>query len=312
MNEKNLIFIVSQPRSGSTYLQNLLSNNSQTNTTSETWLLLNYANQIKPKLLDAKFDNKMAAKAFEDYLSKTPDLNFKESQKNFLLSLYAPLFQGFSHVIDKTPRYWEILDELVLLFPESKIIILKRHPLAVAKSMIKTWSIDTIERLSYFKRDLLFAPQRLHEFSLAQESNPNVYSLKYEDLVQDTASETEKVYHWLGLTFDTSILDTSKNSKYKGKFGDPFQSPEYNAGQTKKTNSGELSAKFKNFISGYANYLGQSFLSTYGNYIVDDIKPKKTLAFAQFVHFGRERGRNYDLKKESRYLLKQIVYKLFK
>lgn len=40
MNGKNLIFIVSQPRSGSTLLQRILSAHSQICTTSEPWLAL--------------------------------------------------------------------------------------------------------------------------------------------------------------------------------------------------------------------------------------------------------------------------------
>ena len=41
-NEKNLIFIISPPRSGSTLLQRILNNSSEIETTSEPWFLLHY------------------------------------------------------------------------------------------------------------------------------------------------------------------------------------------------------------------------------------------------------------------------------
>ena len=61
MLDRNLIFIVSQPRSGSTLLQNLLSNNTQVNTASEPWILLRLAPFFKPSLINATFDYKLAA-----------------------------------------------------------------------------------------------------------------------------------------------------------------------------------------------------------------------------------------------------------
>ena len=152
MKEENLIFIVSQPRSGSTYLQNLLSNNKEINTCSEPWVLLNFANQIKPKLLQAKFDNELAINAFSHYQNKYSEFDFKEKQKQFLLSLYEPMFQGFNFVIDKTPRYWEILEDIVRIFPKSKVIILKRNPIDVARSMITTWKMESLQELNQFKR----------------------------------------------------------------------------------------------------------------------------------------------------------------
>ena len=91
MKEENLIFIISLPRSGSTYLQSLLSNNKFINTCSEPWILLNYANQIKPSLLTCTFDNHLAVDALKNYQEKFPEIDFKDINKKFLLSLYAPL-----------------------------------------------------------------------------------------------------------------------------------------------------------------------------------------------------------------------------
>ncbi len=311
MKEENLIFIVSQPRSGSTYLQNLLSNNRQTNTCSEPWILLNFVNQLNPKLTKTDYDNKLAADAFNDYLQKYDMLDYHKMQKEFILNLYKPMFNGYEFVIDKTPRYWEILEELVALFPKSKIIILKRNPIDVAKSMIKTWNIKTFKKLAHFKRDLLLAPPRLKNFSDTHKNNPNVYSLRYEDLIADTTVEVKKLYNWCGIAYDETVLDTSKNVKYKGKYGDPYQNSELGYTHSKvESQTKELTTKFVGFLRGYANYLREDFLLEYGHYKVEGLKPKKTRAFSQFAHFSNERAKNYALKKELKYFIKHIFYSL--
>ena len=263
MKESQLIFIVSQPRSGSTFLQNVLSNNSHINTTSEPWILLNYANQLKSSLVKGEFDNQKAKEALDEYLLKYQELDYRQEFKKFLLKLYEPMLEGkFSYVIDKTPRYWELIDELKDLFPESKVIVLKRNPVNVLQSMIKTWHINDLERLTYLKRDILYAPRALHNFCMKNRSNENVYEVKYEDLIEKQHSEVEKIYHWLGVKFDASYLNTKTNNKFKGVFGDPYQ----NKVLKKNAKRSLFDENLDSFIKGYVNYLTNDFLYWYGKY----------------------------------------------
>ncbi len=312
MKEQNLIFIVSQPRAGSTYLQNLLSNNPETNTCSESWILLNYASQIKPSLVQAKFDNKLAVDAFNEYVGKYSTHNFNKKQKEFVLSLYDPMAGGFKFVIDKTPRYWELLDEIVDLFPKSKIIILKRNPIDVVKSMIKTWNITTIKKLSYFNRDLLIAPKVLNDFSEKQKENPNVYSLTYEYLVMDPKNSIIDLYHWIGIEYDDTFLKTDTNIKYKGKYGDPFQNSKQDFKSEKEnSNKKELNNVFQEFLKGYKQYLGSEFLHNYGAYKNEDVTSVRTKSFKYFIHLNSKNNNNYIFKKEIKYFLKEVYFRLF-
>src|SRR5699024_8750145 len=143
---------------------NLLSNNHQVNTCSEPWILLNYVSIISPNLANAPFNMEMANSAFNEYLKKYSDLNFEEKQKKFLLNFYKPLKNGFIYVLDKTPRYYEILGDIGKFFPKSKIIILKRNPIDVAKSIMTTWHIDSPDKLKAYHRDLLNAPFLINTF----------------------------------------------------------------------------------------------------------------------------------------------------
>ncbi len=311
MKEENLIFIVSQPRSGSTYLQNLLSNNEETNTCSEPWLLLNFANQMKPELIKAEFDNKLAVDAFKDYLYKYPNFDFSKIQKQFLLSLYNPMFDGYKLVIDKTPRYWEILDEIVAIFPKSKIIILKRNPIDVAKSIITTWNIPSLEKLYYFKRDLLLAPKQIQSFFSQHGNSHNIYMIRYEDLVANTATEVKKIYKWIGLKYDASVLEISKNQKYKGRYGDPYQNSNNSYASVKEeSNSKKLDIKFKDFLIGYNHFFGSDFLEKYGNYHQNGFELKKTRSFIYFMFIDECNIKKKSLKREIVSLMKKYYFKL--
>jgi hypothetical protein len=292
LKEEQLIFIISQPRSGSTYLQRLLSNNPKVNTCSEPWLLLQFANQIKPALLSAGFNNTLANDAFQDYLAKFPELDFKTAIKQLILKLYGPMALGYEYVIDKTPRYWELVEELPKLFPKSKIIILKRHPIDVLRSIIKTWDKDTVISLGEYANDLMLAPKKIQEFAEAQADNPNVKMLTYEALIQKPGETIQPLYAWLGLPYTDSVLQTEGNTKIKGKYGDPFQ----NAAETfenarEKSRNKKVSTAMEEFIVGYANFLTPEFLRDYGDYKITVARP--TQIFNDFLDSQRPAAKLY-------------------
>lgn len=312
MKEEQLIFIISQPRAGSTYLQNLLSNNEEVNTCSEPWVLLNFANQIKPELVQAKFENNLAIQAFDLYKKKYKHFDFDQKQKEYLLSLYTPMIGGFRFVIDKTPRYWEIIDEIALLFPKSKIIVLKRNPLDVLKSMVRTWDLNTIEKLAPFKRDLLVAPKKLQKFCTDQKDNPNVLELTYEVLINNTSVEVEKIYNWLDVGFSKDVLDTSNNIKYKGLFGDPYQNNSKSQTPVKqKKNKTLFNTHFSSFIDGYLHFLGIEFLKSYGVYDNTGVFSRQTKVFDRFKHFNVNTKEGNNKKSSDSYFKKLFQGKIF-
>lgn len=313
MNESQLIFIISQPRAGSTYLQNLLSNNSQVNTCSEPWLMLHLSSLIKPELSQATYDSALANKAFEEYLKTHDALNFQEKKKQFLLSLYQPMQDGYTYVIDKTPRYWELLNELIALFPKSRFIILKRNPFDVVTSIIKTWHVDSLKALRYYHRDILLAPNVLQDFCNTHQTNSQVYTLRYEDLISDTKHEVEKLYSWLEVPFTLEVLDSSKNNKYKGKYGDPYQNTDATNIDSLRQQAKEkpLDPLFISFLSGYAKYLGESFLKTYGAYKFNT-PYQETEAFNTYLDFDRREEKKRLIKTSKAYRIGTNILKPFR
>lgn len=305
--DKQLIFIASQPRSGSTLLQNYLSNNVHTNTCSEPWLLLTIAPLLSPDLVRTPFDQTLATKATEYYLDTHHLDNIKFHAKELADKLYEPMFNGFDHVIDKTPRYWEILEQIKELFPTSTIIVLKRNPRDVANSIIKTWKIPTLNHLNYFRRDLIEAPKAIEEFSKKYAEDANVITIHYETLCKQTEDTVKSLYRKVGIPYTGSVLDTSKNEKYKGKFGDPFQNKEIESRSSVKR--AQLNQTFNNFVDGYMNFLGSDFLRDYG--YVEDNDGTSSYEFDYFLTLSDPNMENSEtsLKNE---IKKRVLQKILR
>jgi hypothetical protein len=281
----NLIFIVSQPRSGSTLLQSLISNNKFTETSSEPWLLLPLLGIYKRNIVNANYNFNWMQDGLNQFIENNIGKeNFKQDLKNFILNTYKYLEkENTIYIIDKTPRYYEILDLIPDFFPEAKIIILKRNPLIVLNSIIKTWKQDSIKKLFLFRHDILRGPLLLQNF-IDKNKSENILEIHYEDIVNNTHIEIEKIYDWLGLKFDINVLNYSSNKKFTGKFGDQQGMKKYNSATNENIDEWKtlLNHKFwRNFMQGYLFYLGDPFISKYGNYKSLPL-PRKSMEFEYF------------------------------
>lgn len=283
MKEEALIFLVSQPRSGSTYLQRLLSNNDSVNTVSEPWILLAFANQFNPRIVKSAVNNRLTVKAFSEYLEAHPTLDFNDKFQKFLLSLYAPMLANNKYVLDKTPRYWEILDEIVTTFPNSKIILLKRNPLDVVTSMVRTWNLQSFNMLNNYRRDILLAPKAIQKFENENSNNPNVISITYENLIANKNNVVHALYNWLGIEFNEEALDISDNRKHEGKFGDPYQNDTNSTQSSIDSEAFLKDTRFESFLEGYCHYLGQEYFmqNSFEKNFREGNKTKEFLAFME-------------------------------
>jgi len=132
------------------------------------------------------------------------------------------------------------------------------------------------------------------------------------NLIENTSKEVNILYNWIGIEYSENILDVSKNTKYKGKYGDPFQNSEEKYSDIKnKVVQNKISKPFTDFIKGYANFLGKDFLLKYGNYIQEESSLKKTKSFSYFMHINTRKTDNYNFKKELKYFLKEVYFSVF-
>ena len=124
------IFILSTPRSGSTLLLSILSSHKKIFGMAETWLLLPflYANRSNGALTN--YCHRFAYQGLTDLINILPE---KENQynaylKEFFENLYSSLVkEDHDYFLDKTPRYFFIIPEIVKIFPDAKFIFIFRN-----------------------------------------------------------------------------------------------------------------------------------------------------------------------------------------
>lgn len=277
MSEENLIFIISQPRAGSTYLQSLLVDGVTIESTSEPWLLFPFA-AFNQKLHTQDFYNYEWFKtAFEEFIIKKGGKEFfNEELSYFIKKIYFKNIDQAKFFLDKTPRYYEILEFISTVFPNAKIIILKRNPEDVLKSIIKTWNVGTLKKLGDYSRDLLEAPKLMQLFLINNSGNKNVIAIKYEDLLINKESEIRRMCEFIDVKFKDDFLIAS-TSQIKGGFGDPnLLNSEHKRSEFTKFDD----EKSKDLVEGYLSYLGQDFLQNYGYNLG---RHKKTFIFKRFL-----------------------------
>jgi len=271
MTDEKLLFIISQPRAGSTLTQKLLSNNSFVDTVSEPWLLLPVLSIYRPDLMNAKYNYPIALQALSDYLTKRGlEEGLRSGIKRLILDLY-PIREGSKYFIDKSPRYYEILPQIIDLLPNARFIVLKRNPFAVLHSMISTWSRGKVDFRSMkgYCRDFLIAPFRIQEFCDRYGKCANVFVMNYESIVNEPRNSVKNAYSWLGIPFTDDVLSVGDNEKVKGIFGDDVYRKEplrtivaENASAWKK--AVESDRRLLSFFKGYQDFLTRDFLVRYG------------------------------------------------
>jgi hypothetical protein len=220
---EDLIFVISQPRSGSTLLQRILAGHPEIQTSAETWLMLHPAYGLRRRGIQTEYGANWAATGVSEFLEYYADgrQTYDNAVRAFAREIYGTVLakKGKRYFVDKTPRYTLIVPDLYRLFPEAKFILLFRNPLAVLASELNTYIKGDWPKMADFVPDLLDAPHRLIE--ARDFLGEKAIVLRYEDLVAAPMEEMQRVCSNLGLTFYPKMLDYSKTPAPKGVMNDP-------------------------------------------------------------------------------------------
>lgn len=219
---EHLIFIISQPRAGSTLLQRMLATHPDIYTTSEPWLMLHPLYALREKGFEAEYNANLALEAVRDFLGTLPegeDVYWGALRRAFA-HLYGRALAGTGKrfFLDKTPRYYFIIPELYHVFPKAKYIFLLRNPLAVLASILDTWVKESPFGLSQFRHDLLTAPRRIVEGIELLGSRAIV--IQYEELVKNPQTVLQRLCDRLGIAFHPEMVDYGRLQVHKWRYGD--------------------------------------------------------------------------------------------
>ena len=218
----NPLFILSQPRSGSTLLQRLLGAHPEIATTSECWFLLPLVSIWAARGVQSYYGSRTASKAIKEMFLSPEDAfgAYNEAAHDFAMKIYGASVKHVSakYFLDKTPRYYSIIDEISAIFPEAKFIFLFRNPLAVLASMIEAFGHGRLKHMHAYVEDVLTAPLSL--VNSLEKYSARSQCICYESLIKDPRQVLEKVTEFLELPFDEKMLKSFSFVDLKGSFGD--------------------------------------------------------------------------------------------
>lgn len=219
---QNLIFLISQPRAGSTMIQRILGSHPDIYTLSEPWLMLHPLYAMRSKGYEAEYhawEARVALKNFFEEDLKDEDAYFRGVSKMCAYFYDCALSTSNKrYFLDKTPRYYHIVPELQRTFPQARFIILFRNPLSVVCSIFSTWGKQEWFNLGLYKEDLTLAPGKLLD-GVGQLGKASL-SLTYESLLVNSETEIRRVCNFLGVKFSATVLEYGNCSLTQWKYGD--------------------------------------------------------------------------------------------
>ena len=263
MNESQLIFLISQPRSGSTLTQKLLGAHSNIYTRSEPWLMLHPSYTLKKTGIYSEYNFNAERKAFEVFLDGLPEgkKTYIQSLNVMYLNLYSYYLYdtNYSYFLDKTPRYYLIVNELMQIYPEAKYILLIRNPLAVLGSIINTWVKESWYKLSEYNNDLTRAISEYIDIIDNKKKNKSFLIIHYEELLADNKKTLETIFDYLSVDYEAGVEDYNQRSE-KWMFGD--QSSVYKKNTIDKDNDkkwqlGLKEPQYWRVMYDYLHYIGK-------------------------------------------------------
>jgi Sulfotransferase family len=225
LGDDRLIFLISQPRSGSTLLQHILGSHPEVHTLPEPWFMLNFVYALHERGISTEYNARyalLALKGFLHEIHKTED-DYLKLVGETALKLYAAALEGTGKrfFLDKTPRYYFILPELYRLFHNAHFILLVRNPLAVLTSILHVNLNGQVQGFLSDDRqhDILTAPRVIVD--AIKQSHGRTTVVRYEELVSDPESTMLNLCAELNLTYEPSILKYGDKVRLNSSFVDP-------------------------------------------------------------------------------------------
>ena len=216
------IFVFSMPRSGSTLLQKLLMSHDKISSHSEPWFLLNLASLYEFEGTKSKFCYSALRVAVKDVINslENKEKDMLKYIREFSLNIYQNLSDENSvYFIDKTPRYFFIIDFIEKVFPEAKFIFLTRNPLETIASYITQFNYNTIKSFDSYDFDFNEGFKAIVN-GYYKYKNKSIL-VRYEEIVgEDKEQIIKNIFEYLELKPDYKVFDKYQTQDLKGSMGD--------------------------------------------------------------------------------------------
>ncbi len=191
------IFIVGMPRSGTSLLEQVLSNDPRIFGAGEIDL----------------FHSTLIKIISSDNPSSDISNKLMELRHNYLSNIRAMTDKNF--FTDKLPLNFHWLGFIKKVFPNAKIIHVERNPIAVCLSIYKTLFSHGSLDFSYSQDDIVSFYRlytNLMSFWSSHLSNV-IFHANYEKIVKNPKDQFSLIFDYLGLSFSENILEVQMNKR---------------------------------------------------------------------------------------------------
>ena len=203
-NKKKIIFIVGLPRSGTSLLEQILSTHSNVYGAGELPYLSDAIKKVFFK------NNKFLPEIFKNINKKE---NLEEIKNDFFRNIENFNFDE-NFISDKNPLNFLWIGFIKLIFPDAKIIHIKRNLQDNFFSLYKN-SFDGNMNWCYNKSDLLnycLNYKKLMDFW--NSKNPgHIFNINYEDLISNTKLEIQNILSFCELPWEENCLEYHKSKR---------------------------------------------------------------------------------------------------
>lgn len=209
---KKPVFIVGMPRSGTTLLEQILHSHSKIagiGESNEFWELIN----ARISLPDEN-GKPYPYKEEIEIIGKTKNLTIPEAAQNYLdyLDTEAP---GMERVINKAITNLAAVPMIKTLFPNAKIIHIRRHALDNCISGYFKSFNDTSQPYTHDLKTLgeFYRIYRQHMEHFQSLFGDEIFDVQYEDIVENIEEKARALIDYLEMEWEDACLEFYKTEK---------------------------------------------------------------------------------------------------
>ena len=209
------VFVIGAPRSGTTYLIEVLNKHEDVLITNEL-RVMTFMNRVFSRTASDKWILLNGRKQFIQHLYDEMPIVIED----FYRSLGASESTIWG---DKNPHYAdsktdpECLGLIDRMFPNAQFINIVRDGRAVVASLLNRGWVEFEEAIDVWKRHVTHADQFIQTVG-----SERAVTIRYEDIVNDAIRTTDGVFEFLGLTASNSVIQFLKEQEQRRT---PFSGP---------------------------------------------------------------------------------------
>ena len=220
-SDKDPIFVLGMPRSGSTLIDQIISSHSKVDGTQELPNII----KIAAELNTAKQDS------YPEVLKKLNDLQLTKFGKDYISETkwargVAPFF------IDKMPNNFIHIGLIKTILPNAKIIDTRRDPMDTCFSCFKQFFARgqlftySLEDLGNYYTDYIRAMNHWHSVY-----GKDIFTVHYDNVINETEETIRELLDYCDLPFEKECLEFYKSSRpVKTPSAEQVRQPIYKSG----------------------------------------------------------------------------------